>query len=33
VPFSNITWYSSGESSARHCSAVFWIFSTVIGLL
>ena len=33
MPFSNITWYSSGESSARHSASVFLIFSTVIGLL
>jgi hypothetical protein len=33
VPFSNITWYSSGESSARHSASVLLIFSNLIGLL
>src|SRR3954451_17265577 len=32
VPFSRSTWYCSGVSSARHCSSVFLIFSTLFGL-
>ena len=32
VPFSRSTWYCSGVSSARHCSSVFLIFSTLYGL-
>ena len=32
VPFSRSTRYCSGVSSARHCSSVFLIFSTLYGL-